>query len=442
MQNMINRVVEMVVGTCSRTFETIYDGSLGRFWPRYLIPKTADEDPTVGKFEEAHRDLLLQGRDVWNRWRQQNLLVTGQLSLLDLSGEDLSGYDLHKCNLNGVNFQGANLTNVNFSESSLMYADFRQANLLEVDFSHATLLCANFDGLTIADVVFDGANLSSARMHDFTAYRSKFTGASLYGTNIFWATFQNCRFVNTTIEQCKLSCATFITSECQGTKFTDTTIVFCTFNSCNFTDTKIKGTVFSSCRLIHLRFDASHPVLHDHSETARTKYIVHWGHLRFMGQLPLFSASYIALAAGVAVTNLVHYFNRFLDGLERKINAMTLTASGQEKIAFLNGQEVLDYRMTVPLSVQLATIASLFLAIGVVTFKTCCPERVREFSETRWVDELARPRLLYLADAWRSLWLAYLSLIFTLIGAGIAGWLFLGQALIACQELLKLIEAK
>ena len=53
---------------------------------------------------KEHLDILKEGVEVWNRWREENEGVQA-----DLNGADLTGANLYKANLTGADFIGANL---------------------------------------------------------------------------------------------------------------------------------------------------------------------------------------------------------------------------------------------------------------------------------------------------------------------------------------------
>jgi hypothetical protein len=92
-----------------------------------------------------HLDVLRQGVEVWNKWRDENP---------DLEKPDLSGADLNMANLNMANFSGADLSGAILRGASLFHANLSEADLLEADLSYCLLNNANFQGskLTICNV--------------------------------------------------------------------------------------------------------------------------------------------------------------------------------------------------------------------------------------------------------------------------------------------------
>jgi TIR domain-containing protein/pentapeptide repeat protein len=111
---------------------------------------------------QEYLDILNQGVEIWNRWRDNNANVRP-----DLTGYPLAGTDLSRINLSRVNLSAADLKEANLSEANLraarlysthLYgADLRGADLREANFYRADLRKA-YVGYTI----FGNVNLSVA----------------------------------------------------------------------------------------------------------------------------------------------------------------------------------------------------------------------------------------------------------------------------------------
>lgn len=67
----------------------------------------------------AHVRILLQGVNVWNRWRKNRPSVSPDLSGADLSNRNLTGANLENANLNHSIFTHTDLTRVNMVGASL-----------------------------------------------------------------------------------------------------------------------------------------------------------------------------------------------------------------------------------------------------------------------------------------------------------------------------------
>jgi len=88
--------------------------------------------------EQDHLDVLHQGRDVWNHWRQEHQSIQPDFSGVNFKGAHLGRVNLAGARLNGADFSGADLR-----ESLLIRADLSEAIL-----SQAQLVRANLQGQT------------------------------------------------------------------------------------------------------------------------------------------------------------------------------------------------------------------------------------------------------------------------------------------------------
>jgi uncharacterized protein YjbI with pentapeptide repeats len=85
--------------------------------------------------DSDHIEILKQGVDAWNRWRDENPEVRPQLSSANLFQEqlanvDLQGADLTEATLSGADLSGANLRGANLQEAELYLAKLVGAELL------------------------------------------------------------------------------------------------------------------------------------------------------------------------------------------------------------------------------------------------------------------------------------------------------------------------
>lgn len=117
--------------------------------------------------DERHLELIEQGVEEWNRWRQANPEILPDLSGAYLFEAELSGANLSSANLNRAcligtnlkqaNLSGANLQNLYASAANLEWADLSEADLKQANLSEAHMAQANF-----SHVSAEGANFSKA----------------------------------------------------------------------------------------------------------------------------------------------------------------------------------------------------------------------------------------------------------------------------------------
>src|SRR6266567_4364640 len=96
--------------------------------------------------EQYHLDLLHQGIDVWNQWRQDHHSIQP-----DFSGVDFKGAQLRRVNLAGARLNGADFSGADISESLLIRADLSEAILSQAYFSRR------------ADMLLDDSSRESSR---------------------------------------------------------------------------------------------------------------------------------------------------------------------------------------------------------------------------------------------------------------------------------------
>jgi len=170
---------------------------------------------------QKHLDILKQGVETWNRWREQHydviaaldrISISDGVSLTNLSGanflntdfswSDLSRTDLTKAdlryaslirtNLQEANLTEADLTNATVNGAFLEKAILKNALLRRADFSRADLCGADLCGADLTEATFYEANLSSTKLNGANLERASLTKAILDGTDLTGANLSNC----------------------------------------------------------------------------------------------------------------------------------------------------------------------------------------------------------------------------------------------------------
>ena len=133
---------------------------------------------------EEQVEILKQGADVWNAWREEHPferidLSGAYLSEAKLTRTELSGADLRDAILNNASLRGANLSNADLSNADLSGADLRGANLSGANLSGANLSGANLYGANLYGANLYGANLSGANLSGATIWETIFGDTNL-----------------------------------------------------------------------------------------------------------------------------------------------------------------------------------------------------------------------------------------------------------------------
>ena len=132
-------------------------------------------------------ELLMQGVDVWNRWREENPTIAVNFSETFLVGENLREVDLKRANLSGAVLWGADLSGAFRREAILYNAQMSRTNLREallqgVNLSQADLSQADLRGANLSDANLSGANLGEADLSEVLLQATTFANVNLTNT--------------------------------------------------------------------------------------------------------------------------------------------------------------------------------------------------------------------------------------------------------------------
>ena len=160
-----------------------------------------------------HVDLLKQGVEQWNAWRQENpesrpdlseaYLRRINLRRVDLSGVNLDGADLIDTNLEQANFCGANLRGADLSMANLVMANLSMANLSGAKLNGADLVGSNLIGANLTDANLIGSDLNGADM-----IGANFKGANLSMAQALATNFTEATLTGVCLEDWNINSAT------------------------------------------------------------------------------------------------------------------------------------------------------------------------------------------------------------------------------------------
>mgnify|MGYP001468122232 CR=1 FL=1 len=320
-----------------------------------------------------------------------------------------------------LNVTNTTLTEPNFSGLDLNQADFRHATLEKPNFANTTLRNAPFtdatirggcwDGASIHDVLLQSTTLNGvvlARVKSIRLGRfelSQFTSCSLRGLDLSGARFDSARLTDTDLADARLPNATLTgvaLTNCDlrganlnGAELTNTTWYGCQIDA----RTSFRGTIWRP------QHDAANDGV-DALDLPQYRRALNWEVLRILGRVPLFSGAYLLLTVALSVSSAISLLNDWLD------------SSG-----FLGTDAPIPF----PDRLSILLLGSATLALGATLFEFACPSRVKEFSKTRWVEELRRPGMLYVSETLQRPLANGIALVFTCVGAGLLSWLFLDR---------------
>ena len=141
-------------------------------------------------------DILRQGVDVWNKWRNENSEVTIDLSEAHLEFNDLNGVDFRKANLRSSHFNHSEIIGAAFNNSNLDGTDFSSAKLIGTNFLRASFKSAELRYADFSDAIFSGVDFSAAKL-----FGAKFIAAWLKESNFQNAVTNGTVFANVDLSE-------------------------------------------------------------------------------------------------------------------------------------------------------------------------------------------------------------------------------------------------
>jgi hypothetical protein len=111
--------------------------------------------------DQHQLEVLQQGPDIWNTWRQQHPTTHPDLSYANLGDADFS-----QANLSFAHLSYANLNHAHLSQANLSYAHLFAAHLSQAHLSFAHLSYANLNHANLSSAHLNDANLSQAHLND------------------------------------------------------------------------------------------------------------------------------------------------------------------------------------------------------------------------------------------------------------------------------------
>src|SRR5260221_7903663 len=131
-----------------------------------------EKQPEVFTDRKELFDLLRQGVEAWNRWREHHPDIMPDLHEANLDNTKLSGINFAGTYLVGVHLRVANLRRANLKGALLHRAD-----LMGADLSAADLTGADLTGATLIKTNLSGATLVNCSIHGTAAWGIRLDGA-------------------------------------------------------------------------------------------------------------------------------------------------------------------------------------------------------------------------------------------------------------------------
>jgi uncharacterized protein YjbI with pentapeptide repeats len=211
--------------------------------------------------DSEHLDILKNGVETWNRWREANPESRPDLSASMLSRQDLKGANLSRCSLaeahlNRTYLRDANLTRANLSRATLNGADLRftvmteavldGANLSASDLTEADLSYARFVGSHLTDATLERANLTGADLGKANLHQAKLCGAVLSAAKLRWANLSSVNLRGANLKRSDLTGTNFIeadltNADLRGANLRYSRIIESQVDGANFSGARVYG---------------------------------------------------------------------------------------------------------------------------------------------------------------------------------------------------------
>jgi uncharacterized protein YjbI with pentapeptide repeats len=204
---------------------------------------------------DEHVEILGQGVEAWNTWRQGDPATVPDLSGANLREKNLGGIDfrranlcnadLHQTDLSKANLRKAILYDANLYETILEAADlksanFKRANMRGVKVQNASASGAVLERANLSKANFSGANLTSARL-----YRADLGGGTnLSRANLNYAVLDRANLTTADLTEATLVHANLHEADLSGARFRAADLSFA-----NLTETDLQGADFTNANL-------------------------------------------------------------------------------------------------------------------------------------------------------------------------------------------------
>ncbi|MDZ8106702.1 MAG: pentapeptide repeat-containing protein [Nostoc sp. DedQUE12a] len=217
-----------------------------------------------------HLEILRQGVEIWNEWRQENFevkldisganLSRANLSRANLSGANLNGTNLSRANLSGANLSGANLSGANLSGANLKQTRISEETVIEEkwklvweivnqgavnqDLSWANLSWANLSGVNLSGANLSGANLSWADLISVGLIKANLIEANLSGANLNQANLSGAN-----LNEAKLNRIDFREANLSGANLNGASLSWANLSGANLSGANLNGVNLSEANL-------------------------------------------------------------------------------------------------------------------------------------------------------------------------------------------------
>ncbi len=202
---------------------------------------------------QKHFEIVKQGVDEWNKWREENPEIEPDLSDIDLSdmklnNANLRDTDLRRSILRNTDFRGANLVRADLRAVNINKASFNLAKLREANFSEAYLRESDLSEADLKKAYFIRADLVRVDLWESNLTKADFRWAYLIGTDLKeanltqadlrWAYLSESNLSQANLSQANLIKASIIKTNLHHSNLKDVILAWTNFGDVDLSLTK------------------------------------------------------------------------------------------------------------------------------------------------------------------------------------------------------------
>ena len=192
--------------------------------------------------KREHLEILRQGVEKWNQWREEYPDIAP-----DLTGACLRDINIPNANLQSVQLSKADLVRINLRGANLSYSNISQSNINGSDLSGVYAVGSDFTDSDISDATLYGANLLEAKL----------VHADLSGADIRETTFINAILINADFGEADLSSVEFIGADLRMANLSKSYLRNVYIKHSNIKNAYLAGAVFVEADIAGSDFDGA-----------------------------------------------------------------------------------------------------------------------------------------------------------------------------------------
>lgn len=192
---------------------------------------------------ESHLNILRQGVEVWNSWRDRNPSIAPDLSELNVTASAAEAWNFWRKQASTTSNWSGHIP-PNLSGSNLAGAYFAEANLADVNLSKANLIKAAFHKSDLSSADLTGADLTETYCYETSLWGTLLAGANLTKgyfdrSDLQAAHMPGAHVTDASLRQVDLSGANLSGADLSGADLSLAKLV----------DTNLKGATLTGCRI-------------------------------------------------------------------------------------------------------------------------------------------------------------------------------------------------